>query len=72
MFLGEAEKSVLVMIGSYKIWIPKKFIFKSEYTVIASIGIIAEFTYKDDETDKEISGAELVKILQTMQPKRKH
>lgn len=69
--IAEAAKSVLVKIDTTEIWIPKKFISKSEYTLLANIGIIPEYDYNTSIKDEKVNGNTIIKYFEELKAKSK-
>lgn len=69
-FIGESEKSILINVNTdevkAEVWIPKKFIKVSEFTLLASIAIIESYEFNTSTENVKIKGSDLLKVLKPL------
>lgn len=66
-FIGESEKSILMNVNKndtkFEVWIPKKFIKISDFTLVASVGFIEDYEYNTSDENVKILGSVLISLL---------
>lgn len=60
---GESKNSLVLEVGKIKVWLAKKMVKTSDFTLMASAGIIDSYDYSIVDTQDVIKGDKLIELM---------